>query len=70
MDAKAYVNVNKLTDYYYDMAYEGKWHEALQYIADSYAKISSCLLYTSKTYTLIIYRGDWRSYTLLYIGTI
>ena len=41
MDAKAYVNVNKLTDYYYDMAYEGKWHEALQYMADSYAKISS-----------------------------
>ena len=30
MDAKAYVNVNKLTDYYYDMAYEGTWHEALQ----------------------------------------
>lgn len=41
MDAKAYVNINKLTDYYYDMAYEGKWHEALQYMADSYAKISS-----------------------------
>ena len=41
MDAKAYVNVNKLTDYYYDMAYEGKWHEALKYMADSYAKISS-----------------------------
>ena len=41
MDAKAYVNVNKLTDYYYDMAYEGKWHEALQYMADSYAQISS-----------------------------
>ena len=32
MDAKAYVNVNKLTDYYYDMAYEGKWHETLNFL--------------------------------------
>ena len=38
---KAYLNTNQLTDYYYDMAYEGKWREGLQFLADSYAKVSS-----------------------------
>ena len=41
IDAKAYINNNKLTDYYYDMAYDGKWREALQYMADAYAQVSS-----------------------------
>ena len=41
IDAKAYISNNKLTDYYYDMAYDGKWHDALQYMADAYAQVSS-----------------------------
>ena len=39
--AKAYVDVNQLTDYYYDMAYYGKWEEGLRFMADAYAKVSS-----------------------------
>lgn len=39
--AKAYVDVNQLTDYYYDMAYDGKWEEGLCFMADAYAKVSS-----------------------------
>jgi len=39
--AKAYVDVNQLTDYYYDMAYDGKWEEGLRFMADVYAKVSS-----------------------------
>ena len=39
--AKAYVDVNQLTDYYYDMAYDGKWEEGLRFMADAYAKASS-----------------------------
>lgn len=39
--AKAYVDVNQLTDYYYDMAYDGKWEEGLLFMADAYAKVSS-----------------------------
>ena len=39
--AKAYVDVNQLTDYYYDMAYVGKWEEGLRFMADAYAKVSS-----------------------------
>lgn len=38
--AKAYVDVNQLTDYYYDMAYDGKWEEGLRFMADAYAKVS------------------------------
>ena len=30
-----------LTDYYYDMAYDGKWEEGLRFMADAYAKVSS-----------------------------
>ena len=41
IDAKAFVSNNKLTDYYYDMAYDGKWREALQYLADAYEQVSS-----------------------------
>ena len=41
IDAKAYISNNKLTDYYYDMAYDGKWRDALQYMADAYAQVSS-----------------------------
>ena len=41
--AKAYVDVNQLTDYYYDMAYDGKWEEGLRFMADAYAKVSSVL---------------------------
>ena len=39
--AKAYVDVNQLTDYYYDMAYDGKWKEGLRFMADAYDKVSS-----------------------------
>ena len=39
--AKAYVDVNQLTDYCYDMAYDGKWEEGLRFMADAYAKVSS-----------------------------
>ena len=39
--AKIYVDVNQLTDYYYDMAYDGKWEEGLRFMADAYAKVSS-----------------------------
>ena len=39
--AKAYVDVNQLTDYYYDMAYDGKWEAGLRFMADAYAKVSS-----------------------------
>ena len=39
--AKAYVDVNQLTDYYYDMAYDGKWEEGLRFMAEAYAKVSS-----------------------------
>ncbi len=39
--AKAYVDINQLTDYYYDMAYDGKWEEGLRFMADAYAKVSS-----------------------------
>lgn len=39
--AKAYVDVNQLTDYYYDMAYDGNWEEGLRFMADAYAKVSS-----------------------------
>ncbi len=39
--AKAYVDVNQLTDYYYDMAYDGKWEEGLRFMTDAYAKVSS-----------------------------
>ena len=40
-EAKSYVDTNLLTDYYYDMAYDGKWREGLQFMADAYTKVSS-----------------------------
>ena len=40
-EEKARVNTNQLTDYYYDMAYDGKWREGLEFMADAYAKVSS-----------------------------
>ena len=40
-EEKASLDTNELADYYDDMAYDGKWHEALQFLADSYAKVSS-----------------------------
>ena len=40
-EEKATLNVNKLTDYYYDMAYDGKWREGLTFLAASYAQVSS-----------------------------
>ena len=39
--AKSYVDTNRLTDYYYDMAYDGLWEEGLRFMADAYAKVSS-----------------------------
>ena len=38
---KSPLDTGKLEDYYYDMAYEGKWREGLQFLADAYAKASS-----------------------------
>ena len=40
-EEKAWIDTNQLGDCFYDMAYEGKWHDALQFLADSYAKVSS-----------------------------
>lgn len=40
-EEKAPLNTSKLTDYYYDMAYDGKWREGLLFMADAYAKVSS-----------------------------
>ena len=40
-DEKAPLDTNKLTDYFYDMAYDGKWEEGLRYMAEAYAKVSS-----------------------------
>ena len=37
----SHVDTNRLTDYYYDMAYEGRWEEGLRFMADAYAKASS-----------------------------
>ena len=39
--AKAYVDVNQLTDYFFDMAYDGMWEVGLRFMADAYAKVSS-----------------------------
>ena len=39
--AKSYVDTNRLTDYYYDMAYDGRWEEGLRFMADAYAKVAS-----------------------------
>ena len=39
--AKSHVDTNRLTDYYYDMAYDGIWEEGLRFMADAYAKVSS-----------------------------
>ena len=40
-EEKSPLDTEKLTDYYYDMSYDGKWHDALQFLADAYAKVSS-----------------------------
>ena len=40
-EERASLNTEVLTDYYYDMAYDGRWREGLQFMADSYAKVSS-----------------------------
>ena len=40
-EEKAHLNTEVLTDYYYDMAYDGKWEEGLRFMADAYAKVSS-----------------------------
>ena len=40
-EEKASLDTNQLEDYFYDMAYDGKWHDALLFLADSYAKVSS-----------------------------
>lgn len=40
-EEKASLDTNQLEDYFYDMAYDGKWRDVLQYLADSYAKVSS-----------------------------
>ena len=40
-EEKATLDTNRLTDYYYDMAYDGHWQDALQFMADAYANVSS-----------------------------
>lgn len=40
-EEKASVDTEQLETYYYDMAYDGKWHDGLQFLADAYTKISS-----------------------------
>lgn len=40
-EEKASVDTEQLEAYYYDMAYDGKWHDGLQFLADAYTKISS-----------------------------
>ena len=38
---KVSLNTEELTNYFYDMAFEGKWREALEYMANAYAQVSS-----------------------------
>ena len=38
---KARVDVNKLMDHYDDMAFDGKWRDGMQFMADAYANVSS-----------------------------
>lgn len=38
---KEYINLNNLRDLFYDMSYEGKWREALEFIANAYKNNSS-----------------------------
>ena len=40
-EEKSRISIGKLTDYYYDMAYDGHWREGLQFLTDAYAKLSS-----------------------------
>ena len=40
-EEEAPLNSNELQVHYCNMAYEGKWREGLQFLADSYAKVSS-----------------------------
>lgn len=40
-EEKASVDTEQLEAYFYDMAYDGKWHDGLQFLADAYTKISS-----------------------------
>ena len=40
-EEKAEVDTFKLGDYFYDMAYEGRWHDGLKFLADAYANVSS-----------------------------
>ena len=40
-EEKASVDTEQLEAYYYDMAYDGKWHDGLQFLADAHTKISS-----------------------------
>lgn len=39
--AKASLDTGQLTDYYYDMAYDGQWKDGLEYMAKAYADASS-----------------------------
>lgn len=38
---KEYINLNNLRDLFYDMSYDGKWREALEFIAHAYKDNSS-----------------------------
>lgn len=38
---KKYINLNNLRDLFYDMSYDGKWREALEFISHAYKDNSS-----------------------------
>ncbi len=40
-EEKARIDIDRLMDRFDDMAYDGHWREALQFMADAYAKVSS-----------------------------
>ena len=40
-EEKAPVDTYKLGDYFYEMEYDGKWRDGLEYMAEAYAKVSS-----------------------------
>ena len=40
-ESKHNIDISRLTDFYYDMAFDGRWEDALRYIADAYRNLSS-----------------------------
>lgn len=40
-EARSSVDISRLTDGFYDMAYDGKWEDCLKFMAESYENVSS-----------------------------